>query len=235
MAFPLCGKSYAAKVYPELFIDLESSYYHKHPETGAINQKFPENYVDDACHKAGCNPEKIVLVSSHSVVLEEFIKRGVKPVLVCPPWSNDGKAEWEKRYDNRTHNGFEKNVLSSNYISWVDDMYSAAKAHGLTIVTLGLNEYITDVIVKHDNHSMGTRDEFIQLEPLTNEEELILYEGLTRSYRDLVAKYKEEDGGRLHTDRTDKFIEKAVAYKKLHYKFHRAIGSAALNRELREL
>lgn len=233
MAFPLCGKSHAARMYPDLFIDLESSAYHK-TNTGR-NPAFPGNYVSAACKKAGDNPDKIVLVSSHSAVLEEFLKCGVKPVLVSPPCSLAGKQEWERRYDNRSYNGFDKSVLSQNYICWVDDMYSAAKAHGLTIISLAEKEYITDVIVQHENFSKGTSEEFIQLEPLTNTEDIILYEGLTRSYQDLVAKYKEEDGGRLHTDRTTRFIERAGAYKKLYEKFSRAIGTAARSRELREL
>lgn len=232
MAFPLCGKSHAARMYPDLFIDLGSSVYHK-TGTGR-NPAFPGNYVSAACKKAGDNPDKIVLVSWHSAVLEEFLKRCVKPVLVSPPCSSAGKEEWERRYDNRSYNGFDKSVLSQNYICWVDDMYSAAKAHSLTIISLAEKEYITDVIVPHENFSKGTRDEFIQLEPLTNDEDIILYEGLIRSYHDLVAKYKEEDGGRLHTGRTVRFIEKAEIYKKLHDKFRRAIGSAARSRELRE-
>lgn len=232
MAFPLCGKSHAARMYPDLFIDLESSAYHK-TKTGR-NPMFPVNYVSAACKKAGDNPNKIILVSSHSTVLEEFLKRDVKPVLVCPPCSSAGKEEWERRYDDRSYNGFEKSVLSQNYICWVDDMYLAAEARGLTVISLAEKEYITDVIVQHENFSKGISEEFIQLEPLTATEDIILYEGLTRSYQDLVARYKEENGGRLHTDRTARFIERVGVYKKLYEKFSRAIGTAARSRALKD-
>lgn len=199
------------------------------------NPSFPDNYVSEACRLAAENKHKLVLVSSHAVVLKEFVARGVKPLLVCPPFSCKGQDEWVRRYVARSYNGFTLDTLQDNYMLWVDDMHSMARNHGLPVITIGTSGYISDLIYPDGEHvakSLGTSKEFIQLSPLTNDEELLLLELISKGFKDTIEEYAN-NSPRIHTDTTKRFAEALGVYMSLHAKLEKAVKEAADTRRVR--
>jgi hypothetical protein len=87
--FPGVGKTFLSEKY-ERFEDSDSSSYSKHED-------FPLNYVD---HLVDIRSNKdCLLISTHKLVREQLVKRGLAFYLVYPEGSL--KKEYMKRYEDR--------------------------------------------------------------------------------------------------------------------------------------
>ena len=129
-AFPGTGKSYLSNKHPHIS-DSDSSRFDK--------RYFPGNYLDhiQALYDRGlCS-----FVSSHALVREGLVKRGLPFLLAYPDHSC--KAEYLERYRLRGSSESFINLLDANWDAWLDECV-AQKGCGHLVLTEGV--YLSDAI-----------------------------------------------------------------------------------------
>lgn len=132
--FPGIGKSHLYQASPRCVMDSDSSGFNK--------SEFPDNYVSHIEHLLEANPkEKIILVSSHSLVREELRKRKVKFVLVYP--KRHLKETYLERYRQRGSSPEFVEMMSDKWDSFIDSC--EVNPGNITISLENSNEYLIDI------------------------------------------------------------------------------------------
>jgi hypothetical protein len=129
-AFPGMGKSTAAKLYPELFIDMESSEYHWVTDVSGKykNPEWPHNYIDAIFEEAyRCKPgePKYILISTHKEVLREISRLGYNFDVMIPSTPEYVKSLYEKRGSSPE---FIKSVID-NFDKYINDVKDSDAEH----------------------------------------------------------------------------------------------------------
>lgn len=133
-AFPGCGKSHLFRNKGERkILDSDSSTFDK--------SKFPENYIDHI--KSNLGKVDIILVSSHKVVRDALVDKGIDFTLVYP--NRDIKDEYIQRYIDRGNDDKFVELLRNNWNTWMNELDSQ---NGCRKEELKEGEYLSDIITK---------------------------------------------------------------------------------------
>lgn len=146
-AFPGMGKSTAAKLYPELFKDMESSEYHWIEDLSGKykNPEWPHNYIDAIFEEAYDYKDgepKYILISTHKEVLDEIARLGYSFDVIIPKTSEYVKALYEKR-------GSSPEFISSvigNFDNYINDVKNSNATR-----ILQADHYLCDIVMLTDN------------------------------------------------------------------------------------
>lgn len=139
--FPGVGKSSLFSM-PNKFkiLDSDSSKFSWLDEKNKVrNPEFPNNYIKHI--KDNLQKVDIILVSSHDVVRNAFVKEKILFVLVYP--GLEMKDEYIRRYIKRGNNEAFVKLLIQNYDLWISDL---KKQIGAKHVPLKSGQYLSDVI-----------------------------------------------------------------------------------------
>ena len=123
--FPGVGKSTAAKLHPDIFIDLESSDYHWIKDKNGNNvcdPDWPMNYVAKIIVLMNVeSSHKYILISTHNEVLTELNKRYIPFEAVLPKT----KSKYIERYKKRKNTEAFIAKLTDNFDAFVASVFNA--------------------------------------------------------------------------------------------------------------
>lgn len=139
--FPLCGKTYSVEKLKLNAYDSDSSKFSwviKDNEK-IRNPEFPKNYINHI--KDVLDKYDYVFVSTHKEVRDALDKNNIPFALVYP--EKECLNEWLKRYDNRSYNGFTKQVLKDNWDLWQRELNNQKS---ILKFRLKDDEYLYDIL-----------------------------------------------------------------------------------------
>lgn len=150
--FPGVGKSYAERMNPNKFVDLESSVYHwedPNSDKKVAKSTWPNNYIDaiEDMHKLPTElwrlrieyniskPMKYIFVSSHDQIRSALHARNIPYVNLVPQPTDEMKRIMIQRYHDRgSPSSFIDNMIS-NYVSYVNSLLNDQNASAITLLT----------------------------------------------------------------------------------------------------
>lgn len=136
-AFPGTGKTHAFYTQNELGIRIKDSDSSLFPK-----DNFPNNYIEHIKEVVMSGEFDIILVSSHEAVRHALAEHNLKYILVYPVGL---KEEYLKRYEERGSSEAFIQLLSDNWIDWVNSCKNDTKA-SLVYELMTAEQYLTDVI-----------------------------------------------------------------------------------------
>lgn len=132
-AFPGVGETTYFNTTSKNVLDSDSSKFDK--------REFPKNYIQHIEKNIQDPDVDKILVSSHKIVRDALVDRGINFVLVYPDPSL--KDEYIQRYKKRGNNDAFVELLNNNWDTWMKEMEGQ---QGCYKVKLKSGQYLSDVI-----------------------------------------------------------------------------------------